>query len=116
MAVKKNGRKPKISNDEHWGIRLKACLNERKLSNRAAAKMAGVSPSVINGWILHGVTPADLKIVKKLADTLNVDFSWLLVGERSRDVPFQMNEIFKETNFFDGIVRLRVDKLEPRKK
>lgn len=116
MVVKKNGRKPKISNDEHWGIRLKTCLNDRKLSNRAAAKIAGVAPSVINGWIVHGVTPADLKTVKKLADSLNVDFSWLLVGERSTDVPFQLNEIFKETSFFDGIVRLRVDKLEPRKK
>lgn len=113
---KVRGRKSKQIQEEHWGKRLASVLKEKNLSNRKIAQILGVAPSVIDSWTRNGPTPSDLKLVKNLADELDVDFCWLLTGSRAKETPFQMNELFKESSFFDGIVRLRVDKLEPRKK
>ncbi len=116
MQKKKgHGRKSKEEQGEHWGHRLASVLKEKNLSNRATAKLLGVAPSLIDAWSKKGSSPADLKIVKKLADSLNIDFTWLLTGERDQKQPqVTIAELFKDTELFDGIVRLRVDKLTPR--
>jgi transcriptional regulator with XRE-family HTH domain len=112
---KTRGRKPKQQKDEHWGIRLASVLKERGLSNRAVAKIIGVSPTVVSAWIRLGSSPADMKVIKKMADALETDFCFLLTGERSLTSPkANITELFQETPYFDGYARIRIDRLTPR--
>ena len=115
MSKTIKGRKPKEKKDDHWGIRLSSILKEKKLSNRAVAKILNISPSIIDKWISTGASPADLKLVKALADKLEVDFAWLLTGQATKQHPRpSMTEMFSETPYFDGIARIRIDRLIPR--
>jgi transcriptional regulator with XRE-family HTH domain len=111
---KTRGRKPKEKQIEHWGKRLASTLSERRLSSRAAAKLAGVSPTVLSSWVRVGASPTDLKSVKKLSDELGVDFAWLLTGEAaSKNERPSISELFSETQYFDGYARIRIDRLIP---
>lgn len=103
-------------NKNEWGQRLKAILNERKISLRKAAGIAGVSPSVMDSWT-SGATPSDMLAVKKLADALGVSFSWLLTGQPDSATTFlSLQEHFDEEPFFNGLARIKIEKLVPRKK
>lgn len=106
--------KPK--RESNWGTRLRAILKERGMSVRKAARVAGVSPSVLDSWT-SGATPKDLMAVKRLADDLGVSFSWLVIGERE-DIraPLSVSELFEETPYFDGYARIRIDRLIPKGK
>lgn len=115
MKKSAKGRRPKDKNQEHWGARLLAVLKEKNLSNRAAAKMISIAPSVLDAWIRLGSSPADLKLVKMLADKLDVDFCWLLTGERdTKKGTVSIAEVFQELPYFDGYARIRIDRLMPR--
>ena len=112
--MKVKGRKPRAIDLEHWGLRLSQVLKERGLSNRAAAKLIGASPSLFDSWIRNGASPSDLKLVRKLAEKLSVDFCWLLTGERQSALKIPaLTEIFKETRYLDCIARIRIDRLDP---
>lgn len=115
MAPEKKGRKPKTTKEDHWGKRLKSCLHEHGLSIRAAAKIAGVAPSVLSSWIAHGVSPSDLKVVKKLCDALDVSFTWILTGEPDKKTKrANVAEYFKEMEIFNGLARIAIHRLVPR--
>lgn len=107
------GKSKKINK---WGERLGASLTEKKTGLRQAAKIAGVSGSVLHSWV-HGRNPTDLLAVKRLCDKLNLDFTWILTGEfsKGREEP-TLAEIYEETPYFDGLARIRIDRLIPRKK
>ena len=112
MRKSTSGRKAKST--EHWGQRLSRVLKEHGLSNRAAAKLIGVSPSVVDGWT-KGSSPSDLSAVKMLADHLSVSFSWILTGQREKESPkASVAELFQELPYFDGYARIRIDRLMPR--
>ncbi len=109
------GRKQKKTASQHWGQRLGAALAERNLSIRAVAKKVGISPTVISSWIRRGTSPTDLVVVKKMCDFLDVDFCFLLTGERAKGQQKpSLAEIFQETPYFDGYARIRIDRLIPR--
>ncbi len=111
---KSSGRKSRAVSIEHWGHRLANVLAEKKISHRASAKLAGVSASVLDSWV-KGASPGDLAAVMKLAEALGVSFSWLLVGtyEKSAKRP-ALAELFREEKYFDGVARIRIDRLIPR--
>lgn len=102
------------TSDDHWGKRLQSVLTERSITVREAGRICEVSPSVISGW-LKGNSPTDLVIIKKLSEHLDVSFSWLLTGsyEKASKVP-SLSELFSEQLYFDGFVRVRIDRLVPR--
>lgn len=80
-STKRKRQKPRSI----FGEQLEKIAQERGLSHRSLAEMAGVSISVIGSWIgMGGAIPSDLLKVKRLADALNVDFSWLVLGEESK--------------------------------
>ncbi len=83
-----------------FGEQLEKIARERGLSHRSLAEMAGVSISVIGSWIgTGGAIPSDLLKVKQLADALNVDFSWLVLGDLGKNRSEQLesaNEPFQE--------------------
>lgn len=100
---------------DHWGNRLKAVLKEKGISARKASTLAGVSHSVLDSWT-SGATPKDLHAVKKLADSLQISFSWLLIGEHeSGNHKPTMAEFFSETPYFDGYAHIRIDRLIPKR-
>ena len=113
-AGKKSNTKAKPRDPSHWGVRLRSAMAEKKLSVRKAATLAGVAPSLVDSW-LTGASPADLVAVQRQADALGVSFSWLLTGrqERSGRVP-TVAEFFDTLPFFDGLARIRIDRLMPR--
>jgi transcriptional regulator with XRE-family HTH domain len=106
----------KTKGNNNWGERLKTLIKEKGLTLRKASTIAGVSPSVIDSWI-NGASPTDLIAVKKLADHLDISFTWLLTGENEKgNHEPTVTEIFEETPYFDGLARIRIDRLMPRKK
>jgi transcriptional regulator with XRE-family HTH domain len=108
-------RKRSSTLDNHWGKRLQSILTERSITVREAGRICQVSPSVISGW-LKGNSPADLVIIKRLSEYLDVSFSWLLTGsyEKAAKMP-SLSELFSEQQYFDGYARIRIDRLVPRK-
>lgn len=113
---KTTGRKRKDDSND-WGARLLAVMKEKQLSVRDAARIAGVSsPSVIDSW-MKSATPGDLMAVNQLCKELNVSFRWLLTGEHEQTERFpSITEIYDEVPYFDGLARIRIDRLIERKK
>lgn len=103
-----------MASNDNWGHRLLSVLSEKKLSKRQAAKIAGVAPSVMDSWA-GGSTPADLKAIKKLCDSLRISFVWLLTGDIESSTQPTMTELFDTVPYFDGYARIRIDRLIPRK-
>lgn len=95
---------------------LKALLAERRVSQRQAAKAAGVSPATINGWI-SGVSPEDYLSVQRLAEFLGTTMSYLLTGKNEAyrlDQQPTLTELFSEGIKVSGIYRIQVTQLVPR--
>lgn len=102
-----------------FGEQLEKLARERNLSHRVLAGIAGVSTSVIGSWMgVGGAVPSDLTKVKSLADGLNVDFAWLVLGEHARTGQVSVAEVFEEIvdPTLSGYYRVDIRKLVPRKK
>lgn len=96
---------------------LKRIMDERNLTVRAVAAMAEVKgPSIVMSW-LSSANPHDLKAVAKLAKALNVGFKELLLGEvEGRGIEgLTASDLFDEQEFFDGICRIKIQRLVPKK-
>lgn len=63
-----------------FGRKLSALMKSRNLRISDVSAIAQVSLSVVHGW-MTGTNPRDLMAVKRLADSLNVQFAELLLGE-----------------------------------
>lgn len=113
MDKKKDLKKQR--QEDRWDKRLRAILKEKGLSLRKAAEIAGVAPSVIDSWG-GGAVPSDYRAVKRLADHLDISFTWLLTGEYEKtERKPTLTEIYDEVPYFDGLARIRIDRLIPRK-
>ena len=99
----------------NWGKRLAIALKERELTQKEAAKIANVTPSVLSGW-LAGASPNDFIAVKKLADHLKISFTWLLTNEHeSLNGSPALCEVFDEDgSLFNGYAKIQIVKLIPR--
>jgi len=108
-------KKARSKSPNDWGQRLYEILREKEISTRKAAKYAGVSSSsVIDSW-LKSSSPNDLMAVSKLCEELEVSFKWLLTGKHENpDRMPSIAEIYDETPYFDGLARIRIDRLIPR--
>lgn len=80
MAKKKPARKRVAS---PFAKNLQMILKERGLSQRAAAEIAQVQPSVLAGW-LAGAQANDPIAIQRLAKGLGCTFEWLLCGSDSQ--------------------------------
>lgn len=110
------GRKRKGTDKLPFAKILERVMKERDLSIGAIAEMAGVSRSVVQSWTSQA-NPHDLQAVAKLAKALNIGFKELLLGEtEDRDVDgVSANDIFDEQEFFEGICRVKIQRLVPKK-
>lgn len=99
-----------------FGKILKSIMEDRDLSVRAIAEMAGVRPSVVQSWI-SSANPHDLQAVSKLAKALNIEFKKLLLGESDAELKGanSISDIFEEKEFFEGICKVSIQRLVPKK-
>lgn len=101
--------------EKNWGRRLADILKEKGVSQKEAAKKAGVRPSVLSGW-LSGASPNDFTAVKRLADSLQTSFTYLLTGEPDSSQSPTINEVFDDGgSLFDGYAKITIQRLIPRK-
>lgn len=91
-------------------------MEERGLSIGSIAEMAGVSRSVVQSWTSKA-NPHDLQAVAKLAKALGIGFKELVLGElEERDIEgVSVTDIFDEQDFFEGVCRIKVQRLVPKK-
>ena len=102
-----------------FGEQLEKIARERNLSHRVLAKMAGTSTSVIGSQMgVGGAVPSDLTKVKRLADALNVDFAWLVLGEHATTRQVSVAEVFEEIvdQHVSGYWKIQATKMVSRKK
>lgn len=111
MAKKKPARKRVQS---PFAKNLERILSERNISQRAAAELAHVQPSVLAGW-LTGSQANDPLAVQRLAKGLGCSFEWLLCGTDSEVKANQLSmaELFdsEEDPTFSGIFRIEAHRL-----
>lgn len=101
--------------DGPFAQNLKTIFNERGLTQRSAAEIAGVSVATINDW-LNGSQPNDLMAVMKLCNTLKCDFQWLLTDSNKRVSPedLSLSQIFdiEDDPTFSGVFMIEAKKLK----
>ncbi len=98
-----------------FGKILKTIMTERGLTVRAIGEMAGVSPSVVQSWVTQS-SPQDLQAVARLAKALNMSFKGLLLGQPEvAQGEINPAEIFEEQDLFEGICKVKIQRLMPRK-
>lgn len=108
-------KKKKGTNNLPFGKILKGIMADRHLTVRAVAEMAGVSGSVVQGWLSKSV-PHDLEAVSKLAQALGMSFKGLLLGQQeTMTKATTLEELFQEQDFFEGICKINIKRLIPRK-
>lgn len=99
-----------------FGKILRGIMNDRGLTLRAVAEMAGVNASVVQGWLNH-TNPHDLQAVSKLAQALGVSFKGLLLGEQEENgSSVTVSELFEEQDLIEGICKVSIKRLVERKK
>lgn len=111
------GRKSKNAIPAFTKILIKL-MDEKNISIRDAAKLAGVGHSTISSW-RSGAAPDNFEAVMKLAKGLGVTFSYLLTGEDDTrpDNPPSVSEVFSEGDFlFDGFAKITIQRLIPKEK
>ena len=80
-------RKRRASTKTPLSIWLQELLSKRGITQRSLAKIAGVSPSVVNSWA-HGAFPSEaVDKVKKLANHFNQSLTTVLTGEPDQLTP-----------------------------
>ena len=98
-----------------FGRVLRALMQERHLTLKQVADLAGVSTSVVQNW-LENKNPHDLQAVAMLAQTLGISFKALLIGEPERiGAGSDLSDLFQEQDLFDGLCKVSIKRLVPRK-
>lgn len=96
---------------------LKKVLEERSITQKAAAELAAVPASTVGDW-LSGVHPTDALAVQRLCRALRCDFEWLLTGAKGPSdlsgIP--ISEIFDVTDepTFSGFFEISARRLRKR--
>lgn len=95
---------------------LTQVLKDRGITQRQAAALCSVAPSVINQWT-SGSQPLDLGAVLTLSKALGISFQFLLTGEEPGPAPkpvaeIPLDELFEESpTEFSGIYRIEAKRL-----
>jgi transcriptional regulator with XRE-family HTH domain len=98
-----------------FGRILTQIMEERHLTLKEIAALAGVSVSVVENWVSWS-NPHDLKAIDRLSQKLAVPFKKLLLGvSEVLDAPAAISEIYDEQDFFDGLARIKIQRLVPKK-
>lgn len=110
--------KPKRKRAESpFSKNLKTVLQDRGISQKAAAELCGVGQSTVVDW-LSGSQPTDPIAIQRLCKSLDVDFEWILTGSISKPEikSMSLSEIFEtvEEPSFSGIFQIEAKRLKKR--
>lgn len=95
---------------------LASIMTERRLTVKQVAALASVNASVVQNW-LSGQNPHNLQAVNQLAEKLGIPFKKLLLGQDEKlDSNTQLSQLYDEQDFFDGLARIKIQRLIPKKK
>lgn len=114
-------RKPaKKRIESSFSKNLKSILEERGISQKAAAAIAEVTPVTVNDWVHNASSsPQNHLAIQRLCRALNCDFEWLLTGSQSRvDIKdISMTELFESEPdpSFSGIFEISARRLRRKK-
>lgn len=112
MPIKKKPARKRVVSS--FAKNLQSLLAERAISQRAAAQIAQVQPSVLSGW-LTGAQAGDPLAVQRLARGLGCSFEWLLTGSESQleAGKISMAELFESEAdpSFSGIFEIQAKRL-----
>lgn len=115
MNTSKNKKKRQGTDNLPFKDILSRIKKDRNLSVRALAAMAEVGDSVVQGW-LNGAVPHDLQAVARLSKALGLSFRELLLGEvESNTKPLSIADLFDESEIFEGICKVSIKQLKPKK-
>ena len=92
---------------------LQQLTKERNLTQRRISEICGVSVAVVNEW-LHGSIPHDPGAVLRLSQELQVDFKWLLTGEKTELKDLQLADLFdmESDPSFSGLFMVEAKRLK----
>jgi transcriptional regulator with XRE-family HTH domain len=111
------GKRKKINHASSFSKILLTLMEEKKMTVRKAAELAGVGTSTLNSW-RSGALPEDYLAVKRLAHGLGVTLSFLLTGEddaRMNSGPPLVAEVFEDGGMlFDGFAKISIQRLVPK--
>jgi transcriptional regulator with XRE-family HTH domain len=95
--------------------RLNILMKRNDLTARAAARVAGVTPSTYHEW-LSGSHPRNFEAVLKLAEYFNVSMAYLLVGkiEKKHGEEVLSDMVSATTQIFEGFLEVKITKLIPK--
>lgn len=98
-----------------FAINLARLLKEKKISARAAAKIAQVPPSTLAQW-LEGVTPLDLEAVHRLSVHFEMDFQFLLLGKMPKQAAPKVEDLFDVASeaSLAGLFQIEIKRLIPK--
>jgi len=113
LAKKKKPARKRVNSP--FAKNLKEILEERDLSQKAAAAIAEVAPATIADW-LSGSMPNDPIAVQRLCKGLNCSFEWLLTGAQTTvdQKNISLSELFnfEEEPSFSGIFEISAKRLK----
>lgn len=94
-------------------------MDEKDLSIREVAKIAGVASSTISGW-RTGNAPDNFLAVRKIAEYFNVSVGFLLTGEQDKvDAThgLPIAAVFDQGHtLFSGFAKIHIETLIPKNK
>ncbi len=110
------------NNDEHkekppLSTNLKKIKEQRHLTVKELAGMAGVADSVMQGW-LEGVSPQGEKgfeAIDRLATKLGLGFRELMLGKKEETRPVSIEQLFDEEEWFEDICKLKIVRLKRKR-
>lgn len=94
---------------------LSKLLKEKNVTIAQAAMACGVSPSTISDW-KEGASPEDYLAVQRLAQFLEVSFSYLLTGKNEiQGTKPSLADVFEDGGeIYDGYAHIVIKKLIPK--
>lgn len=109
------GKTKKALTPGPFAINLARLLKEKKVSARAAAKIAQVPPSTLAQW-LAGVTPLDLEAVHRIATHFDVDFQFLLLGKMPKQAVPKVEDLYDISSeaSLAGLFQIEIKRLIPK--
>ena len=94
---------------------LAQIMKDRSLSLKQISALSEVSISVVQNW-LEGKNPHDLIAVNRLAEKLGVQFKKFLLGIPEKiDAPTALSDLYEESELFEGLCKIQIKKLNPKK-
>lgn len=94
---------------------LIALMDEKGLTIRKTAQIAGVPSSTLDSW-RSGALPEDYSAVARLARHFGVSMEFILTGEEQRGVkPPTVAQVFVDKGpIFDGYAKIVIHRMVPR--